>query len=90
MRAQINMRSMPFAAMTSACLAGCAGSPTQNIFGSFFPSWMLCVFGGLIFAIVMHRAFAAAGIDKAIPAPFLVYLSLVVAFTFAAWLLWLG
>jgi hypothetical protein len=71
-------------------LDGCAGSPTRNIFGSFFPSWMVCALGGLVFAVVMHRVFAATGIDKVLPAPLLVYLSLAVAFTFATWLIWLG
>jgi len=71
-------------------LAGCAGSPTQNVFGSFFPSWMVCALAGLVFAAVMHRVFAAIGIDQALPAPLLVYLSLAVAFTFATWLIWLG
>jgi Na+/phosphate symporter len=71
-------------------LNACAGSPTQNIFGSFFPSWMVCALVGVVFAAVMHRVFVAVGIDKALPAPLLVYLSLAVAFTFATWLIWLG
>ena len=80
------------ALLLAACmiLAGCAGSPTQNVFGSFFPSWMVCALAGLVFAAVMHRVFAAIGIDQALPAPLLVYLSLAVAFTFATWLIWLG
>lgn len=79
-----------FVLTASGGLAGCVGSPTQNVFGSFFPSWMLCVFAGIVFAIVMHRVFVMTGIDKTLPAPFLVYVSLVVAFTFATWLIWLG
>ena len=80
------------ALLLAACmsLAGCAGSPIQNVFGSFFPSWMVCALAGLVFAAVMHRVFGAVGIDKALPAPLLVYLSLAVAFTFATWLIWLG
>lgn len=73
-----------------ACVTACAGSPTQNVFGSFFPSWMVCALAGLVFAAVMHRVFGAIGIDQALPAPLVVYLSLAVAFTFAAWLIWLG
>jgi hypothetical protein len=78
---------IPFLAML---LVGCAGSPTQNVFGSFFPSWMLCVLAGLILTVVTHRVLAAADIAQAVPAPFLVYASLAVAYTLAAWLLWLG
>jgi hypothetical protein len=71
-------------------LAGCAGSPTQNVFGSFFPSWMLCVLVGLILTVATHRVLAVTRVAQAIPAPFLVYLSLAVAFTLAMWLVWLG
>jgi len=74
----------------SISVAGCARSPDLNVFGSYFPSWMVCALAGLVFAAVMHRVFAAVGIDKALPAPLLVYLSLAVAFTFATWLIWLG
>ena len=81
-------RALPLAACMS--LAGCAGSPDLNVFGSFFPSWMVCALAGLVFAAVMHRVLSAVGIDKALPAPLLVYLSLAVAFTFATWLIWLG
>ena len=80
-------RLAPFIAMS---LAGCAGSPTQNVFGSFFPSWMLCALVGLILTVATHRFLAATEVAQAIPAPFLVYLSLAVAFTLATWLVWLG
>jgi hypothetical protein len=71
-------------------LAGCARSPDLNVFGSYFPSWIVCALAGIVFAAVMHRVFGAVGIDKSLPAPLLVYLSLAVAFTFAMWLIWLG
>jgi len=51
---------------------------------------MLCAFAGLILTIVTHRVLTTSGLDKAIPAPFLVYVSLTAAFTFATWLLWLA
>jgi hypothetical protein len=71
-------------------LAGCSGAPAQNILGSFFPSWMLCVLAGIGAAVLAHRALALVGIDKTMPAPLLVYLALTVFFSFAVWLAWLG
>jgi len=71
-------------------LAGCSGAPAQNILGSFFPSWMLCVLAGISAAVLARQALALAGIDKTIPAPLLVYLALIVFFSFAVWLAWLG
>jgi len=71
-------------------LSGCTSSPTLNVFGSFFPSWMLCVLAGLILTIATHRLLEMTGTGKSVPAPYLVYLSLAVAFTLAAWLIWLS
>src|ERR1700688_345487 len=71
-------------------LAGCNDAPAQNILGSFFPSWMLCVLAGNGAAILARQGLAAVGIDKTLPAPLLVYLALTVFFAFAVWLAWLG
>jgi lipopolysaccharide export LptBFGC system permease protein LptF len=89
-RALLSKSSTALLLAVCMSLAGCARSPDLNVFGSFFPSWMVCALVGLVFAAVMHRVFGALGIDKALPAPLLVYLSLAVAFTFATWLIWLG
>jgi hypothetical protein len=71
-------------------LGGCSGAPSQNILGSYFPSWMLCVLAGICLALVMRRGLVLAGVDQALPAPLLVYLALAVFFAFATWLVWLG
>lgn len=71
-------------------LTGCGGAPSQNILGSYFPSWMLCVLAGIGAAIIVRQGLAAAGIDKVLPAPLLVYLAFTVFFAFATWLAWLG
>jgi hypothetical protein len=76
--------------VVSIPLASCSGAPGQNILGSYFPSWMLCALAGLGAAIVLRLGLIAAGIDKILPAPLLVYLALAVFFAFAAWLVWLA
>ncbi len=73
-----------------AALAGCSASPSVSIFGSYFPSWMLCACAGLLLASLTRVAFVAAGIDEVLPVPLLVYLALSVAFAFGAWLLCVG
>jgi hypothetical protein len=82
------MRGLGLVAATG--LTGCAGAPSRNILGSFFPSWMLCVLVGLVAAVLVSRGLALVGIDKVLPVPLLVYLALTVFFSFATWLLWLG
>ena len=71
-------------------LSGCSPAPSQNILGSYFPSWMLCALAGLGMTVVVRQVFVLVGIDKSLPVPLVVYLALAVAFAFATWLAWLG
>jgi hypothetical protein len=70
-------------------VAGCSAAPSQSILGSYFPSWMLCALAGIGLAVVVRQVLGAVGLDKALPAPLLVYLAFATAFAFATWLLWL-
>jgi hypothetical protein len=70
-------------------LAGCSTAPSQSILGSYFPSWMLCIFAGLGATIIVRQLLGVAGLEKTLPAPLLVSLAFVVAFSFATWLVWL-
>jgi len=70
-------------------LVGCNRAPSQAILGSYFPTWMICTLIGLALVVVVRQLFVALSLDKALPAPLVVYLALTVAFSFAAWLLWL-
>jgi hypothetical protein len=87
MSSRIRLRQA--ALLAPAALAGCSAAPSQNILGSYFPSWMLCALAGVGITIVLRQIFVAAGLDKALPAPLLVYLAFTVAFAFATWLIWL-
>ena len=71
-------------------LTGCSGAPSRNILGSYFPSWMICVLIGLGVSIVVRWILVRLGMEKELPAPIVVHLALTVAFSFAAWLLWLA
>jgi YtcA family len=84
------MRRAVSAGVALPLLGGCSGAPSQNILGSYFPSWMICALAGILLAAVAHRVLARTGIDKAIPAPLLIYLAFAALFAFAAWLVWLG
>ncbi|HLZ65554.1 MAG TPA: YtcA family lipoprotein [Aliidongia sp.] len=75
--------------MLPLAVAGCSPAPSQSILGSYFPSWMLCALAGIGLTIVVRQLLGALGLDKALPAPLLVYLAFATAFAFATWLLWL-
>lgn len=70
-------------------LAACSTAPSQAIFGSYFPSWMICAGAGIAGAIVFRLIVAKAGLGEAIPAPLVIYLAIATAVAFATWLLWL-
>lgn len=79
------------AALTAALFAsGCSSSPSQNILGSFFPSWMLCLGLGVLVAIVCRQVMVLVGFNDAIALPILTYLAVALAVTFLIWLLFFG
>lgn len=64
--------------------------PSLNIFGTFFPSWMLCALLGIVGAVVVLKLFAALRIEGEIGPKLLVYPSIALSFTAALWLAWYG
>jgi uncharacterized YccA/Bax inhibitor family protein len=71
-------------------ISGCSGSPSRNILGSYFPSWMVCALGGLIVALLARFGLKASGLLTEVPAPLVVLLCIGCATTFGLWLLWLA
>ncbi|PXV59869.1 YtcA family uncharacterized protein [Dyella sp. AtDHG13] len=76
--------------VAGALLCACSQSPSRNILGSYFPTWMLCALVGIVGTFVLRAVLAKADIDKDLPVPVLVYLSVWIAITLAVWLFWLG
>jgi hypothetical protein len=66
--------------------AGCSPAPSQDILGSFFPSWMLCTAIGVAVAVSFRIVFGVVGLDKHLLAPPLAYLGVTVAVTLFTWL----
>ena len=71
-------------------LGGCDGSPSRNILGSYFPSWMVCALVGLALALAARAIFKASGLLGELPVPLVVMLAIGCAGTFAMWLIWLA
>ena len=64
--------------------------PSINIFGTFFPSWMLCAIAGVVLAAGAHKVFAALKIGAEVKPPLLVYSSVGLAAAFLIWLVRYG
>ncbi len=71
-------------------LAGCSTAPSQNIFGSFFPSWLLCGVLGITAAVIMRQVLRLVGLGDDLWLPFLSYPAMALAVTFGIWLIWFG
>jgi hypothetical protein len=71
-------------------LASCSTSPAQNMFGSFFPAWLLCAAAGIAIAVILRQVICAFGVNEHLIAPPLTYLSIAVAGTLLVWLVWFG
>jgi hypothetical protein len=80
-------RSTLPAALLSFEIAGCRRSPTFNILGSFFPSWLLCLFVGIAISVIANRIFARFAIEKEILWPIVVYPCLALLCACILWLI---
>jgi hypothetical protein len=84
------MRTLTAALLLACMISGCSGSPSRNILGSYFPSWMVCALVGLAAALAARVALKGLGLLNELPAPLVVLLSIGCAVTFALWLAWLA
>ena len=62
----------------------------MDLFGSYFPAWMLCAAFGIVAAVIIRQLLAVAGIGDYVVAPLLTYAALAVSATLLAWLLRFG
>ena len=66
---------------------GCSRAPFFNILGSFFPSWVLCGFVGILLAGGVRILFVRANFERELSPLMLIYPCLAAFFTFSIWLL---
>jgi hypothetical protein len=68
----------------SLAFSGCKRASNFNLWGSFFPAWLVCAAAGVLFTFAFHWLLRRVGIELVLPV--LTYPSLAVLFTFALWL----
>ena len=83
-------RALPAVLLSALLSAGCrtsAGrSPTIDVLGSYFPSWMLCILLGLAATIIVRQILVGLRLDAHLRPAGLVYVSMMILWTMAAWL----
>ena len=84
------MRSRFLSVLLAFGVSACDGSPSRNILGSYFPSWMVCALAGIAAAVIGRAILKATGLLGELPAPLAVMLAIACAVTFSLWLVWLA
>jgi len=67
-------------------LGGC-GAPNYNLFGAFFPAWMLCALLGIACALAARTAFVATGLSNELPHQLALCSAVGAIFAIIVWLL---
>ena len=63
---------------------GC--DPSINLWGSYFPGWVACLFGGVIVSALLRTAFARLGLERHLGPLVLVYPCLLLLTTLLFWI----
>jgi hypothetical protein len=64
--------------------------PSLNIFGTFFPSWMLCAILGIVVALVAYAILSRTRFGAEVRPALLAYPSIALSVTFILWLSFYG
>jgi hypothetical protein len=64
--------------------------PSLNIFGTFFPAWMLCALLGIVAAIIAYGGLSRTRLRDDIKPALLAYPSIALSVTFILWLTFYG
>ena len=62
-------------------------SLTVDIFGSYFPAWMICIVSGITLTLIAHWIVQLCDLRPYLGPPPLIYSCLTIIFTFATWIL---
>lgn len=87
-RANRRRRLMSFAvSLLAPATVGCSRSPTFNILGSYFPSWLVCIGIAIVLTFLAHVYATKTGLTEQLwPLP-IVYSALLCLFSCSLWLL---
>lgn len=81
-------RHGPAAMAAALCLQGCAqrGAPSYEIFGAYFPLWLLSALVGVAGGLIAHRLLIATGWAQIVPLHLLVCVSVGLTVAVLFWL----
>ena len=68
-------------------LGGCASSPSFNVLGSFFPSWIAAILGGILLDALLALLLKRLNLERRIAALPLFYVSVALLLACLIWLI---
>jgi len=82
----------PLIFLVSLSLPGCStgGAPSFDLFGAFFPAWLLCGMVGIAGAVVARVAFVSSGLANSLPYQLAVCTAIGVIAALLFWLISFG
>jgi len=87
-------RTLPAAFLLPALLSlsgcGAAGAPSFDLFGAFFPAWLLCGTVGIAGAVVARVVFVSTGLAHRLPYQLAVCTAIGVITALLVWLVGFG
>jgi hypothetical protein len=88
----IKRRPVSVVALPLLSLCGCseAGAPSLDLFGAFFPAWLLCAVLGIFVALGARIFFAARNLVDVLPFQLPLCTSLGAIFALLTWLICFG
>jgi hypothetical protein len=81
-----------FIFLVSFCLSGCStsGAPSFDLFGAFFPAWLLCGIAGIAGAVAARVAFVSGHVANTLPYQLAVCVAIGVITAVLFWLVGFG
>jgi YtcA family len=76
--------------LESMTLTGCSGAPSFDLFGAFFPAWLLCGIIGIAGAVVARVVCISTGLAGTLPYQLAVCTAIGVMTAVMVWLLGFG
>jgi hypothetical protein len=82
----LHIRLLAGMPLLGGCVATDAHSPTLDVFGSYFPAWMVCSVIGLVITVIVRLLLVGLGIHPHLRPKALVYVCFAILFTMGVWL----
>jgi len=77
---------VPPLATVAALVLATSCDPILNVYGSFFPAWIVCLLTGIVLAALLRIVFAVTGLENGFAPLLLIYPALVFLVACTTWL----